>query len=45
MRFINSVITSFQEKLEGTDDYIILPGFFDIPKKVVSNGYNILSKK
>ena len=34
-RFINSVINNFQEKSEGTDDYIILPGFFDVPKKVV----------
>ena len=33
-RFINSVINNFQEKSEGTDDYIILPGFFDVPKKV-----------
>ena len=34
-RFINSVINNFQEKSDGTDDYIIPPGFFDIPKKVV----------
>ena len=30
-RFINSVITNFQEKLEETDD-IIFPGFFDVPR-------------
>ena len=34
-RFINSVINNFQKKSDGTDDYIIPPGFFDIPKKVV----------
>ena len=34
-RFINSVINNFQEKSDGTDDYIIPPGFFDVPKKVV----------
>ena len=34
-RFINSAINKFQEKSDGTDDYIIPPGFFDIPKKVV----------
>ena len=34
-RFINSVINNFQEKSDGTDDHIIPPGFFDIPKKVV----------
>ena len=34
-KFINSVIDNFQEKSEETDDYIIPPGFFDVPKKVV----------
>ena len=34
-RFINSAINNFQEKSDGTDDHIIPPGFFDIPKKVV----------
>ena len=34
-RFINSVINNFQDKSDGTGDYIIPPGFFDIPKKVV----------
>ena len=34
-RFINGVVNNFQEKSDGTDDYIIPPGFFDIPKKVV----------
>ena len=34
-RFINSDINNSQEKLDGTGDYIIPPGFFDIPKKVV----------
>ena len=33
--FIYSAIKNFQEKSEETDDYIIVPGFFDIPKKVV----------
>ena len=28
-------IHEFQEKSEGTEDYIIPPGFFDVPKKVV----------
>ena len=30
-RFINSDINNFQEKSDGTDDYIIPPGFCDIP--------------
>ena len=34
-RFINSVINNFHKKSDGTDDHIIPPGFFDIPKKVV----------
>ena len=34
-RFINSVINNFQEKSDGTDDYIIPRGFFDVPEKVV----------
>ena len=34
-KFINSVINNFQEKSEETDDYIIPPGFSDVPKKVV----------
>ena len=34
-RFISSVINNFQEKSEETDDFIITPGFFDVPKKVV----------
>ena len=34
-RFINSVINNFQEKSEVTVIYIIPPGFFDVPKKVV----------
>ena len=34
-KFINSVINNFQEKSEESDDYIIPPGFFDVPKKVV----------
>ena len=34
-KFINSVINNFQEKSEETDNYIIPPGFFDFPKKVV----------
>ena len=34
-RFINNVINNVQEKSDGTDYYIITPGFFDIPKKVV----------
>ena len=34
-KFINSVIDNFQEKSEETDDYIIPPGFFDVPKKAV----------
>ena len=33
--FINSVINNCQEKSEETDDYIIPPDFFDIPKKVL----------
>ena len=44
-RFINSVINNFEEKSEGTDNYIIPPGFFDVQKKVVLVGYMILSKK
>ena len=44
-RFINSVINNFEEKSEGTDDYIIPPGFSDVQKKVVLVGYMILSKK
>ena len=31
----NSVINNFQGKSEETDDYIILPVFLDVPKKVV----------
>ena len=31
-----NAINNVQEKSDGTDDYIITPGFFDIPKKVVS---------
>ena len=34
-KFINSIINNFQEKSEETDDDIIPPGFFDVPKKVV----------
>ena len=34
-KFINSIINNFQEKSEETDDNIIPPGFFDVPKKVV----------
>ena len=34
-RSINSVINNFQETSERTDDYIIPPAFFDVPKKVV----------
>ena len=34
-RFINNVINNFQEKSDETDDYIIPPGFFDVPKKVI----------
>ena len=34
-RFINNAVNKFQEKSEGTEDYIIPPGFFDVPKKVV----------
>ena len=34
-RFISSVINNFQEKSEGTDDYIVPPGFFDVRKKVL----------
>ena len=34
-RFINSVIKKFQEKSEETNDYIIPPGLFDVPKKAV----------
>ena len=34
-RFISSVINNFQEKSEGTDDYIVPPGFFDVWKKVL----------
>ena len=33
--FSNGVINNSQEKSEETDDYIIPPGFFDVPKKVV----------
>ena len=44
-RFINSVINNFEEKSEGTDDYIIPRGFSDVQKKVVLVGYMILSKK
>ena len=34
-RFTNSVIKKFQEKSEETNDYIIPPGLFDVPKKAV----------
>ena len=34
-RFINNLINNFQEKSEGTDDYVVPPAFFDVPKKVV----------
>ena len=34
-RFINSAFNNFQEKSEDTDDLIIPPGFFSVPKKVV----------
>ena len=34
-KFTNSVINNFQEKSDGTDDYIFPPGFVDIPKNVV----------
>ena len=44
-RFINSDINNFEEKSEGTDDYIIPCGFSDVQKKVVLVGYMILSKK
>ena len=33
--FSNGVINNSQEKSEETDDYIIPPGFFVVPKKVV----------
>ena len=34
-KFINSVINTFQEKPEETDDCIIPHGFFDVQNKVV----------
>ena len=34
-RFINNAIIKFEEKLDETFDYIILPGLFHLPKKVV----------
>ena len=42
LRFINSVVKQSSQKSSGMVDFIIPPTLFEIPKKVVLHGVDVL---